>query len=89
MSRCVDKKYGDMLYPFELGLLTDEDRQAFEIHLIECAYCSERAAKFPAAARIIRDDREIHDHTRTLAEPLQGRGSIPSVWQRWCCCCCL
>jgi len=68
MSRCIDEKIGKMLYAYELGILSDEDKQAMELHLIECEYCSKRANSFGDAARIIRHDKEFHEFVNSLAK---------------------
>ena len=36
MSRCIDKRYEDMLHAFEMGLLNDQDYQEFRLHLFNC-----------------------------------------------------
>ncbi|MBN1212770.1 MAG: tetratricopeptide repeat protein [candidate division Zixibacteria bacterium] len=66
MSECTDKKLGAKLYAFELGLLNDEEREEFEIHLIECPFCKNRASKFSEAAELIRTDPDLR---ATVADP--------------------
>jgi tetratricopeptide (TPR) repeat protein len=59
MAECRDKKYKEMLHAYELGLLSDKDRMAFETHLIECDYCFEKVQRMETASRMIRDDSDI------------------------------
>ncbi len=62
MNECIDKKLGNRLYAYEIDLLSDSEREEFEIHLLECKYCNEKARKFASEAEIIRNDslfREI------------------------------
>ena len=68
MSRCVDKEYGDRLYAFELGILSDEEQVDFEKHIIECPYCSQKATDFLEVTRIIEHDENLHGFTKALAE---------------------
>ncbi len=65
-DRCTDKRLGDMLYAFEAGMLNDSDRETFEIHLLECRYCSNRATRFADAARLIRHDSSIREEVARL-----------------------
>jgi len=67
MNECVNKKYGDMLYAFELGMLSDSEREVFEQHLIECEFCSRQATENLDAIGIISQDREIRGHVESLA----------------------
>ncbi len=68
MDSCSDKHFADMLYPYELDLLPEEQRQQFEIHLLECVYCNQRARRFADAAKIITRDPEMQQTVRHLAE---------------------
>ena len=68
MSQCFDKKYGDMLYAYELGMLAEEEKMAFEQNLLNCPYCCERIKSFQGAADIIRKDDDMHEHLESLAE---------------------
>ena len=42
---CTNKRFADMLHHYELGMLTDEQRREFELHLLECDYCFGRVEK--------------------------------------------
>ena len=46
MSECIDKRLGEKLYAWELGILDDAESDEFEIHLIECEYCRARVKKY-------------------------------------------
>ncbi|HUV29821.1 MAG TPA: tetratricopeptide repeat protein [Acidobacteriota bacterium] len=85
MSRCIDKQYGDMLYAYELGMLSEEESRAFEQHLIECEFCCLRAEKNLDVAELVRHDPEIHDYAISLAEK-EAAGAAPlrkRIWSRW------
>jgi len=68
MSRCIDKRLGDKLYAYELGMLSGSEREEFELHLMECEYCSKRAERFQKAAILLRQDDDVKEKIRTLAE---------------------
>ena len=38
-GKCTDDSVGVLLHAYELGLLSPEDRDRFEIHLMSCDYC--------------------------------------------------
>jgi len=91
MTNCIDHRYGDLLYAYELGMLSEDERKAFEQHLIECEFCSSRAAKNLEVAAIIRHDSEIHDYTASLADDavadkVSDSRATPArkrIWRRW------
>jgi hypothetical protein len=48
-----------MLHGFELGLLSEEDRQAFEEHLLDCDHCYELAKHFLPTSLLLRHDPDL------------------------------
>jgi tetratricopeptide (TPR) repeat protein len=61
VSKCTNQHLGDKLYAYELGLLSERERDEIEIHILECACCRETAAKFAPAARLLRNDIDVRD----------------------------
>ncbi|MCP4703524.1 MAG: hypothetical protein GY865_02855 [candidate division Zixibacteria bacterium] len=59
MSKCIDKKRGDLLLAYELDMLSDDDREIFELHLLECNYCFDKAESFQQEIKIISADPEV------------------------------
>ncbi|MBU0983787.1 MAG: tetratricopeptide repeat protein [candidate division Zixibacteria bacterium] len=78
MDGCTDKRLGTRLYAYELRLLAENERQEFEIHLLECPYCHARALKFADAARLIRDDADL----QTLAAEAADHETIAPISAR-------
>ncbi len=39
LDRCREPEIGMLLHGYELGVLTEEETERFEIHLIECSFC--------------------------------------------------
>lgn len=56
-----------MLHHYELGLLPDEDRTAFELHLYDCDSCLEELERFRAAARLMKHGPEVRETIRELS----------------------
>lgn len=75
MDGCTNKNLGRMLHDYELGLLSAEDRERFELHLYECDYCTALARDFIDSARIMRHDPEA----KAIIEDLAGQASGSSV----------
>ena len=59
MSGCTDKRFAQMLYAYELGMLSDEEQRELELHLLDCDDCFRNVAEFRRAAGLIRSDPEV------------------------------
>lgn len=66
MSGCTDKRYENMLHAFEMGMLSDDDYNAFRLHLLDCQHCFERAQKIETAIEIMRDDADIREIPQSI-----------------------
>ena len=66
MAGCSDKRFENMLYAYELGLLSDQDREAVEMHQLECEHCFGRVKRFREAARLIQADPVIRQAIRQM-----------------------
>lgn len=69
MSKCTEFNIRKSLYAYELGLLSDEERNEFEIHLIECDHCFEEAVTLKDTIALIRNNQKIKDTITNLSEP--------------------
>jgi len=65
---CKDQDIGKLIGGYELGLLTDEEKQQFENHLLECDYCFQSLYEMAPIANLIREEKlapsqkvKIHD----------------------------
>ena len=67
MSKCTDDNLGRLLHDYELGLLPDEDRKRFELHLYDCDHCLEQVRDFADAANILAQDTDARSIIRALA----------------------
>jgi len=67
-----------MLHGFELGLLSEEDRLAFEEHLLDCDHCYELARQFLPASLLLRHDEDMRadgkNDTGLPEKPLTDEG---------------
>jgi len=60
VADCNDKRFEEMLHAYELGMLSDDDREKFEMHLMECEVCFEKVQKLMTAVGLVRHDSEVH-----------------------------
>ena len=68
MSSCTNKELGQLLHDYELGMLTEEDRHRFAMHLYECGHCLDLAREFMYVSRIIKHDPDARAIVRGLAD---------------------
>ncbi|MBN2226951.1 MAG: zf-HC2 domain-containing protein [candidate division Zixibacteria bacterium] len=64
-----------MIHAYELGVLSAEDTERFETHLLNCPFCFAEIKRFEASADILRSDETVKDEIR------QSSGS--SERNRW------
>lgn len=86
MNTCTDKRFADMLYAYELGLLGEEETRELEIHLLECDDCFARASQLDPAMRLIRESERIREEilkdeaAESPGEPAKSKA--PGGWRR-------
>ena len=88
MSQCIDRRFEKYLHAYELGMLTDEERSAFEIHQLECNHCFEAAANFSDTASLLRYDEEVDYELNRLEKSTSSgedrtRISAPAASRFW------
>ncbi len=69
MSSCSNKKFKDMIHHYELGLLSDSDRDALELHFLDCDECYTSYSDFRQAARQLRENNRVQDAIADLSGP--------------------
>jgi len=95
VSQCNDRRFEKYLHAYELGMLTDEERSAFEIHQLECDHCFDAVASFSDTAGLLRHDKEVacelnrleqstttsEDRARVPALPASRSWRKPAYWR--------
>jgi tetratricopeptide (TPR) repeat protein len=82
MKECNNKQFGKMLEAYELGMLGDDDRQAFELHLYTCEYCFDKVREFEKASLHIRENRNVQKSIREMSERSSDEKEI-RVRRKW------
>ncbi len=54
---CTDKKIGMLIGSYELGILTDEEKEQFENHLLECEYCFQNLYQAAPITKLVREEK--------------------------------
>jgi phage shock protein PspC (stress-responsive transcriptional regulator) len=79
-AKCSDTEKGELKHAYELGALSVEDTEKFEIHLLECESCFESVREFERAATLMRTDTEIRQNVRMVVDGISQRKSLlPSL----------
>ncbi|MCP4703924.1 MAG: tetratricopeptide repeat protein [candidate division Zixibacteria bacterium] len=68
MGECTNKHFGDILHLYELGMLSDDDHQQFEVHLIECEDCFNKVQQFKDVAKHIRFYDEVQEVVQDISK---------------------
>lgn len=70
MSGCREQRFENMLFAYELGLLSDEERKELELHVLECESCLEELKYFREAALHLKHDKETKTVIRNIDSQL-------------------
>jgi len=68
MAGCTDRRFEKMLFAYELGMLSDEDRAAVEMHQLECDYCFNKSKQFNEAIELLTKDPAVRDKVHQIAQ---------------------
>ena len=80
---CTDEKVGKLLHAYELGALSDEDAERFEIHLLGCEQCFAEVQQFSQSANILRDDHAMLQDAGKTTVPDTGPASLTGRIRRY------
>jgi tetratricopeptide (TPR) repeat protein len=68
MDRCTNTEIGLLLHGYELGILDDREKAAFEAHLLECDFCYAAYSEHEAVLEHIRGSRFIRREISLIAQ---------------------
>ncbi len=75
-KKCSDSTIGELRHAYELGALSVEDTEKFEIHLLSCESCYEEVARFEKASGLLRTDPDVRREVRLAAEAKERQPSL-------------
>lgn len=82
-NQCTNPKLGEMIHAYELNALSEEKRDQFEIHLLECESCFEEVRSFEARADIILNDPEVRRDLKAAAVETSGENIRTGIFRRF------
>ncbi|MDW7681146.1 MAG: hypothetical protein SCK70_11315, partial [bacterium] len=57
MKKCIDSNIGRLIARYEFELLTANEKNEFEEHVLKCDYCFRELYEFSPAVKIIKENR--------------------------------
>ena len=76
MSKCTDRRFEKMLHAYELGMLDDDQRHEFELHLLDCSHCWTLAQQLKEAAPMMTRDADILSLMRRIADEHSDKAPV-------------
>ena len=80
MNKCRNEELGKLLGAYELGMLEEADRTAFELHLFECDFCCRSYNEHIKTAQHIQYNAAVRDDIKKAAEsgsrPIIGKAAV-------------
>jgi hypothetical protein len=73
LSKCINSRIGNLLHAYELGGLDEENRQLFELHLLECDYCFRELDQFSRCSLLLVQNEDV----RLLVGEASGNAKRP------------
>ena len=79
MPKCTNEGIGRLLHAYEINILSEPEREQFEIHLMECEYCHDLLLVFERHAELLTSSDKVRsvlaevDTSATRGESLIGR----------------
>ena len=83
MARCIDPQIGNLLHAYELRLLSAEERERFEIHLIACEHCSQEVESFAPALESMASDATTRAVVDEAAREVGAKAPLLSRMRAW------
>jgi len=78
MAGCTDNDVGRLLHDYEMGWLSEDDDERFELHLMDCQYCFSEVMKFRHTATLLSEDDVIKAAIKSVEH---GTGLWSRLWQ--------
>lgn len=82
-KKCSDSAIGELRHAYELGALSVEDTEKFEVHLLNCESCYEEVSRFDQASTLLRTDMDVRCEARMAAEGRERRPSLVTSLLRY------
>lgn len=61
MSGCSDRRFHDMLGPYQFGMLDEAEIRELELHILDCPHCLKEVREFSHAGHLVRHDADVRE----------------------------
>lgn len=75
-SGCKDKEIARLLHAYELGLLSDEDRERVELHVHQCESCFQELRETEQASRLLKHDSQLNRSIEAMVQESAAAGEL-------------
>ncbi|MFC1475831.1 FlgO family outer membrane protein [Candidatus Zixiibacteriota bacterium] len=83
MSSCDNKRIAQMLYAYEIGLLSEKEQQEIELHLYRCESCFREFSRFRSTVDLLIHDSDVRGDIGRLATAGAATGPARPPERRW------
>jgi len=59
MSECTNKEVGNLLHAYEIGILSEQEREQFEVHMLGCEHCHSLLTSFEERASLLTTSESV------------------------------
>ncbi len=81
--QCSNGAIGRMLHAYELGLLSIDEVELFETHLLECSHCADEVSAAGPSIQLLRSSSAIRRLTSHAARETQSGQATSSSLRQW------
>ncbi|MFH1891547.1 MAG: hypothetical protein ABIK83_02570 [Candidatus Zixiibacteriota bacterium] len=82
MSDCANSDTGKLLHGYEIGILSEKECEAFEIHLLKCRNCHDQLQAFEESAiHLTTSDRIRAFVDKTLSQQQSAESLSGRIWR--------
>lgn len=75
-EKCTDKEVGALKHAYELGSLSGDDVERFEIHLLSCQKCFEEVQHMEVEFSLLRSDMSVRREVRRAVAQTEAQPSL-------------
>lgn len=83
-ENCINPKIGSLMHAYELGILTDEDAERFEMHILKCSHCFNEVKDFEPESELLASADsvlgEIISSADTGIEIASRPSALKQIW---------
>jgi hypothetical protein len=83
MDKDKEQYFKNLLPAYEMGILSNKEREEFELHYFECGSCFEEVKEFEQVARLLRGDSEVYKTARAITRKHSAASFAEDIKRIW------